>query len=207
MFQPIFQGWAITGWAGVAMAVLVAASLGGLGHTEEGLRTIVRWSTRVGALVFALVFAARPLHQLLRRDWTAWALRNRRFLGVSFAVMHFTHLGALVAWASLENRAFVAELPPVNLYGGGGLYLLLGLMTLTSFDRTAALLGRRAWKALHVWGLFSLWFALTANYLGAAIAESVSFAPLALVLLAALGVRIRAWFARRSAAPAVAQAS
>ena len=73
-------------------------------------------------------------------------------------------------------------------------------MMLTSFDTTASLIGRRAWKVLHKTGLFALWFALTANYVGITLNEDPRQAPFALVLLAALALRVRAWWLHRSPA-------
>ena len=65
---------------------------------------------------------------------TAWLLRHRRYLGVSFAVAHFAHFGAIVAMARIMGAS-----PPLHLAVLGGIWdLLLIAMVFTSFDRTAA---------------------------------------------------------------------
>ena len=78
---------------------------------------------------------------------------------------------------------------------------LLAAMVATSFDATASALGRRRWRQLHVTGLYYLWFVLTQTF---ATAGHPLSAVMAIVGLAALGLRIAA--GRRSArrAPAAA---
>jgi CheY-like chemotaxis protein len=71
-------------------------------------------------------------------------------------------------------------------------YGLLAAMTVTSFDRTAAWLGRRAWNALHTVGSLTLWGAFLVR---------VRHAPgywLAVALAGvAMALRIIAWARRR----------
>jgi len=200
------ERWAVTGVAAAAMALLVAASIGLLGFSEQAIREIVRWTTRLGAPVFVLAFAARPLHVWLGSDATKWLLRNRRYVGLSFSVAHFTHLAAIGVLALVWTESFRDGLDPVTLYGGGAVYLLLVAMTITSFDRTAALLSRRNWKRLHVTGSYAIWFVFMQNYLGMTLVEGARFAPLALLLLAAFALRMWTRFVERSAR-AVAQPS
>jgi hypothetical protein len=70
-------------------------------------------------------------------------------------------------------------------------------MTITSFDRTAAWIGRRAWKALHTTGAWVIWGILTLNYTGAALGTDPRYAPLSLLLLATLVLRIGVRLVRR----------
>ncbi|MEE2662641.1 MAG: hypothetical protein VX681_00870 [Myxococcota bacterium] len=195
-----FEGWVITGWAVAAMGTLVVILLALFGASEEAAREVVRWSVRLGAVSFSAAFAARPLRQLVANDATKWLLRNRRYVGLSFAVMHFTHLAALGVLAVAFPAYFEGGVDAITLYGGGVAYLLLAGMTLTSFDRTAAMIGRRGWKILHTSGAWLLWVVLAFNYTSAAVEQDVRYAPLSLLLIATFVLRMWQRFAHRSAA-------
>jgi DMSO/TMAO reductase YedYZ heme-binding membrane subunit len=112
------------------------------------------------------------------------------------------------------HAAFIVALwmgHPVSFFSGlqlstviGGLvgYLLLLLMTATSFDRTAALIGRRAWKALHTSGMYYVWVVFAFTYAPAIPKFPVLIIP-TVALLAAMGLRLAAArrpLARRAAA-------
>jgi DMSO/TMAO reductase YedYZ heme-binding membrane subunit len=175
------------------MVLLVLASFAAGGGTEQCLRRIIRGTAQVGAPLFAAAFAARPLQQLRVSGVSRWLLRNRRALGLSFAVAHFTHLGALVAlgWGCCPEP-FRSDLDPLTLVGGGIAYFLLAAMTVTSFDRPAAWLGARRWKQLHRLGGYVLGLVLLLNYLGLVIGEGRG-AFQAASLVAAFALRVGAW--------------
>lgn len=189
------SGWIVAASAG-AMGILAALSFAGAGGGEESLRQIVRWSTRLGVPLFSAAFAARPLRQMSANRVTKWLLRNRRYLGLSFAVMHFTHLAALGAIALGYPEPFRSGLDPVTVIGGGTVYALLAAMTVTSFDRPAAWLGRRRWRALHLVGSYALWQIMTSNYVVAATADWRQAVPAAF-LLGAFAARVWVWITLR----------
>jgi hypothetical protein len=73
-------------------------------------------------------------------------------------------------------------------------YVVLFLMTATSFDTTAAWLGRRVWLLLHRTGAYYLWFVFFVTYLPSSI-SSPFYVPHLLILLAAMGLRAYARWA------------
>src|ERR1044072_8799276 len=81
-----------------------------------------------------------------------WQRRNRRYLGVSFAVSHFIHLGAILALAALDRDLFWKLTNVTTIILAGAAYLFIAAMTATSFDRTATWLGPRKWRLLHLIG-------------------------------------------------------
>ena len=148
-----FEGWPIVGWAVAAAAIAVGACFA-LRAGDDAFATAIRVTAKMAFVLFAASFAASSLVALRPSRATKWMLRNRRQLGVSFALVHFGHLSIILA----RGR----PLPMVAVIGGGLAYLFVAAMVATSFDRTAALVGRRAWKVLHgigAWYLFVL-FAL-----------------------------------------------
>src|SRR5262249_58625197 len=101
----------------------------------------IRATARISVVLFTAAFAARSLAHVWPTAATRWMLVNRRYLGVSFAVSHFTHLLAIFAlggW-SLAGVVERSGITPVVLGGIG--YALLPALTAASFDPSAA--GRR----------------------------------------------------------------
>jgi DMSO/TMAO reductase YedYZ heme-binding membrane subunit len=164
---------------------MVALILAILGPTEAGVRVVLRATARTSLVLFVATFIASALRRLARTPLTAWLLRNRRQIGVSFAVSHAVHGAAIVALVRTTGRA-----PDATTAVAGGLgYVVLAAMTATSFDRTAAWLGPRAWSRLHTLGIFYLWLIFAFTYLGSASRDPLAAASL-LVLVVALGIRL-----------------
>ena len=189
-----FDGRSILLGTACALAGVVVASFAMGDGGEETLWSIVRWSTRLGAPLFAAAFAARPLRQLSGGRSAKWLSRNRRELGLSFALMHFSHLAALAAIAWSYPEPFLRETGALTWIGGGIIYGLLAAMTVTSFDGPADWLGPQRWLALHRTGSYALWLILTLNYVTQALSDprlSIS----ALLLLGAAFARAGAWLA------------
>jgi DMSO/TMAO reductase YedYZ heme-binding membrane subunit len=161
------------------------------------VRAWIRASARASLALFLLAFAARPLRQLWRHPASAWLLRNRRPLGVSFAASHGLHLVAIVWFGTGWPDAFAAQVQATTLVFGGIGFAFTGAMAATSSDAAVRRLGARRWKALHASGMWTLWLIFLATFGGAAAAggEPVHVAA-ALLLVAALGLRAAARWRR-----------
>ncbi len=195
-----FEGYALLGWAALAVTAVAVAVVGAEGAGETGLRAAIRATARLSLLLLLPAFVASSAQQLFRAPWSKWMLRNRRYLGLSFAVSQFTHLGFVVALATTANASFLAGLSRPTLIGGSVGYLFLLLLTVTSFDRTTAWLGRRRWRLLHKSGVWLLWTIFAFTYLFAALSGAPTglfFLP----LLAGVALRAGAAIARRRQEP------
>jgi sulfoxide reductase heme-binding subunit YedZ len=188
------NGWRVFWLLAAIETALFGAGLAAFGTDEAGLRALVRFTVRVSFLVFAVVYAAAPLRRLYPAPATRWLLRNRRYLGVSFAWAHGLHGLAIVLLAQLLGDSFAVD--PATRLGGGLAYLLIAAMTLTSFDRTARWLGPRRWGLLHRAGLHWLWFIFALNWT-ASVSVSLAYLPLALITWGLLALRLAAVRARR----------
>jgi methionine sulfoxide reductase heme-binding subunit len=189
------SGWPFVGWCSLALIAIFTALLAVYGTGETGVRTVVRHSAQTSFLLFISAFVASAAYRQWPRPATRWMLTNRRYLGVSFAVSHFLHLLALIALARV-SQAFVDGLSVVALVGGGIAYVFIVLMVATSFDRSAAWLGARAWRRLHTAGMYYIWLIFLQSYLPRALRSPV-YAPFVIILLAALGLRLATIAARR----------
>ncbi len=142
------QNWQT--FIGVAALIggLAALWLASFGVDDEQLRFILRESAFIAFVLYIVVLVARPLQQLLRKDWTAKLLRNRRLVGVAFAAAMTAHLGLIVYRFRTQPEL---EFSPDPF--GMGAYAVFYLMLITSFDAPKKALGPRAWKILHRIGL------------------------------------------------------
>lgn len=173
------------GWAALVVVAASAATLGVHGVGEEGIRAVIRLTARTSFVLFNAAFAASALARRWPGRTTRWLLTNRRQVGVSFAVSHLVHLVAILALARLtpvvEDAAII-----IAILG----YVAIAAMTATSFDRTAAWLGPRRWRRLHLTAGYFIWFVFLASYLPRTILESAAYAPFVVVLVAVLALRL-----------------
>lgn len=125
---------------------------------------------------------------------------NRRYLGVAFAVSHLIQLAALIAFARLDPELFRQLTTPANIVLAGAAYLFIAAMTATSFNTTAAWLGPRAWRLLHLAGSWYIRLSFTV-----AVGKGIPYGPVywamfaLLVLAAALRVIAMQGRGRRAA--------
>jgi DMSO/TMAO reductase YedYZ heme-binding membrane subunit len=184
------RGWAIVGWCAVAIALMATALLAVAGSDEAGLRLVIRATARTSVVLFTLAFAASALCRRWPRPATRWLLANRRHLGVSFAVSHLVHLLAILALTGWSPRAFLARAGlAAGAFGVLG-YAFLAAMVATSFDATAARLGPRWWRRLHLVGAHWLWLVFFASFAPRTAESPLLYGPLAALLLAALALRL-----------------
>jgi DMSO/TMAO reductase YedYZ heme-binding membrane subunit len=188
MRKQRFADWALVGWSAVVVLLLVAAVFVVLGVGEPGLRSGIRVTARTSVALFLAAFVASACAALLPSRLSKWLLRNRRALGVSFAVSMGVHGALIVALWQTHRESFLASVAPTTLLGGGVGFVFIALMAATSFDRTAALLGRRAWKVLHTVGMYYLWVVFAFSYVPRA--QAPAYALLFGLLLLALGLRL-----------------
>lgn len=197
------EGWPIVGLSAAVLVAMVGALLLALGTGEAAIRTVVRATAQTSLALFLLAFTASSLRRLSPTPATAWLLRNRRYVGVSFAVSHLLHLVAVLVVARRWPQPFTEQSGSLGTLVGGGLgYLFIAAMAATSFDRSAAWVGARRWRMLHTVGSYYVWLIFAGAYVAGAV-QSPERLPLGLFVLGALAVRLLGK-RRRSPRPAVA---
>jgi methionine sulfoxide reductase heme-binding subunit len=167
----------------------------------DGVRMVVRFTARSSLLLFCLAFSAAALAGLWPNGWTRWLLRNRRQFGLAFAASHGLHALALVAFARLDPVAFTAATSLASYLFGGIGYAVIVAMTVTSFDRTAAALGARGFRLLHLIGGYYLLAQFGLSF-GMRIPGMPNYALFLIPLAATLILRIVAFVTAPSTAPA-----
>jgi len=154
--QSWFEGWRLFA---VLTLTLIALCIGIAAMRQfevDGTRMVIRFTARTSLLFFCLAFSAAALAQLYPNAWTRWQRRNRRALGVTFAASHGLHAIAIGAFAAMDPAGFAAATNLGSYVFGGIGYAFIIAMTATSFDRTAAAIGPRAFRLLHLSGGYYL---------------------------------------------------
>jgi sulfoxide reductase heme-binding subunit YedZ len=201
------QGW-FEGWRLLAALTLslIALSLwiASMRQFEvEGVRMVIRFTARSSLLLFCLAFGAAALARLWPNAWTRWQRRNRRYLGLSFAASHAIHAVAIVAFAKMDPAGFAEATSAASYIFGGIGYAFIIAMSATSFDRTAALIGPRAWRALHLVGGYYLWFQFMVSF-GKRVPAMPAYAAFLVPLLVVMALRVIAMAAHPRGRTAVA---
>jgi DMSO/TMAO reductase YedYZ heme-binding membrane subunit len=201
------QSW-LEGWRLLAALTLslIALSLwiAAMRQFEaEGVRMVIRFTARSSLLLFCLAFGAAALARLWPNAWTRWQRRNRRYLGLSFAASHAIHAVAIVAFARTDPAGFAEATSAASYIFGGIGYAFIIAMSATSFDRTAALLGPRVWRTLHLVGGYYLWFQFMVSF-GKRVPAMPLYAAFLIPLLAVMALRLIAMAAHPRGRTAVA---
>jgi len=184
-----FEGAALVAWSALGVAALCGGLLAAQGTGEQGVGLVTRATARVACVVFLAAWSASSLRRLWPTPLSAWLLRNRRHLGLSFATVQLFHAVAIGGLVWLLGDAF--EYDPVSLSVGGMAYVFTVALAATSSDRAVAWLGRSRWRVLHRFGAHWIFFVFAATLLPAAFTSPLH-ALLAALVAAALAARIAA---------------
>ncbi|MFK4722658.1 sulfoxide reductase heme-binding subunit YedZ [Bradyrhizobium niftali] len=187
------QGW-LEGWRLLAALTLTLVVLSlwiaWMRQFEvEGVRMVIRFTARSSLTLFCLAFGAAALARLWPNAWTRWQRRNRRYLGLSFAASHAIHAVAIVTFAKMDPAGFAEATSAASYIFGGIGYAFIIAMSATSFDRTAALIGPRAWRTLHLVGGYYLWFQFMVSF-GKRVPAMPLYAAFLVPLLAVMALRL-----------------
>ncbi len=189
------NGWRLTGVLSLLLTAMALYLLSVQGWDAEGIRLVIRATARTSLVLFVLAFTASAMVEFLPNEATHWQRRNRRYLGVSFAVSHLIHLIAILSLASIDQALFW-KLTNINtIVLAGTAYLFIAAMAATSFDRTAAWLGPRKWRLLHLLGGWYVWISF-AVAVGKRVPIDSFYWPMAALILAAGVVRLVAMWRR-----------
>lgn len=190
-----FEGWRLLATLTLSLMILSLWIASMRQFEIEGVRKVIRFTARSSLLLFCLAFGAAALAQLWPNAWTRWQRRNRRYLGLSFAVSHAIHAVAIVAFAKMDPAGFAEATSPASYIFGGIGYVVIVAMSATSFDRAAALIGPRTWRALHLVGGYYLWFQFMVSF-GKRVPAMPLYAAFLIPLIAVMMLRMIAMAAR-----------
>jgi DMSO/TMAO reductase YedYZ heme-binding membrane subunit len=145
-------------WLPAATVAALSMFTATRGHfSVDAIREVVRLTAQLSLILFCTAFSASALTRLWPNALTRMLRNSRRQLGLAFAFSHGVHAIALIAFARIGPSQF-HQMTDTGMFVFGGLaYLFIIAMAATSFDRSAAWLGPRAWRLLHTVGAYDIW--------------------------------------------------
>ena len=153
------NGWSLFWLISVPMSlVMVIAMMGADMATAPGVSHMIGFSVRWAVPFIFLVVAASAVQTLWPGPFPAWWLRNRKYIGMCFAVA-MAWQGAFIFMMSNFYRDYYFEeiyFLRDELEGSTG-YIFLTAMVLTSFPFGRKYLNPKQWKLLHRSSLYFLW--------------------------------------------------
>ena len=168
------------------------------GFDEASTRANIRWSARFSLICFCLAFGASSMYSLVQNSFTRWLLQNRKYLGVSFAIIHLIHLMFLVLLHSNFYQVFVHR-SMIELTLGGLAYVFIVLMLLTSFKVFSTLISKSVWNTLHTIGGYWILIVFSNSMIGRMIGGKYEYLPFVILLAAVWLVRLIAIVKRKTA--------
>ena len=124
----------------------------------EEVSDMIGYSVRWAVPLIFIVTAASAMQILFANDFTRWWLKNRKYIGMCFAVA-MAWQGSFILIISTMFRDYYFEevyLLRNEIEGSLG-YILLTVMVITSFKTGSKYISARQWKLMQKAGLYFLW--------------------------------------------------
>jgi len=147
------RGWQLVSVIAALVVLMSAAAVTAQPDLVQGLRSAIRATARSSFVLFLIAFTASAFAVLVPSPLSKALVRERRFIGLAFAFSHLVHAVLIYAYGQLNTEFWPARTVANNIPGGTA-YAFIVLMALTSFKGPARLMGPKAWKALHVTGMW-----------------------------------------------------
>ena len=191
------EKWRIAGLtSSVLLALLLSVLLVG-GANEDSVRLLIRITAQSSVTLFLAAFAASSLRLALNNHWTTWLLRNRRYVGVSFAISHFVHLGLIFALTYWFPEPFLSNATTTFFSVGSAAYVVIAAMTITSFEAPRRWLGQKKWSLLHTIGGYFVMFIFAQAYVPKMFTIGGHNLPFGTAILIVLALRLAKIYKQR----------
>jgi DMSO/TMAO reductase YedYZ heme-binding membrane subunit len=162
--NAIFKSKAINGWPlfaliAIPISILVILEMMSLDmSTAPAVSEMIGYSVRLAIPFIYIVVAASSLQILYPSIFSKWLLRNRKYVGLCFAVA-MAWQGLFIFIISTFFREYYFESIYVlrdEIEGSVG-YIFLTGMILTSFQVTRKKITQKQWKLIQQGGMYVLW--------------------------------------------------
>ena len=164
--HPLLNGWPLfVVIAGLSFAIILAglATIGT--STPEATVAMIRLSVQLASPWIYLAFVATALVQLFPSSFSTWLLRNRRYVGLSFAAGFGWQAVFIAVLLGLHGDYYATALHDTGEFVTRMLsYALLLALTVTSFFPVRRAMDPRHWRFLHRIGIWYFWAAIWVSY-------------------------------------------
>lgn len=185
-----FEGRRILGVTALGLALTVALTVVAAPSESASALWLTIITARLSLALFLVTFCASAINGLWKGRGGKWLLRNRRFLGLSFATSHVVHAFAFSWFASTRGQSLPELVGLPTVIGGSVGYLTLLVLAVTSTDAAVRRLGRDRWVVLHRTGMYIFFAIFVFSYVRRSLRGDVLSVLSMAMLLAALGLRI-----------------
>lgn len=183
------SGWRLF-WALGACILLMSGLLLAVGPDPvEATRTVIRATARTSFVLFLAAFVASSLATLVPNAFTRALVRERRYLGLSFAFSHLVHMAAIVGYGVLDPQFWPSRGALTNTPGTIG-YVFIALLAVTSFHAVSRYMSAAAWKRLHTVGIWVIAAIFGLSFFKRIPSMGVAYAIPFSILCAAVAVRL-----------------
>jgi hypothetical protein len=149
-------GWRLFAVVSVVITAFMLLRLGSVDFSSpQDLSSMIQYSVRWAVPFIFLVIATSALFRLFPGRSTRWLLRNRRYIGLCFAVA-MAWQGAFIFIVSFSHSMhYYGEIYLLRdeLEGSSG-YLFLAAMTMTSFGIFRRRITAEQWRFFQLSGVF-----------------------------------------------------
>jgi hypothetical protein len=162
--KTVLQHKAINQWklfwlVSVPMSIMMVIEMMGVDMSDAAaVSHMISFSVRWAVPIIYLVAATSALQALFPGPLPMWLLRNRKYIGMCFAVAMAWQGLFIFIMSTFFRDYYFAEIFYLRdeLEGSTG-YIFLAAMVVTSFKFGRKYLNAKQWKLLHKSGLYFLW--------------------------------------------------
>ncbi len=130
-----------------------------------GVSEMIQMTVRCSVPLLFLAFATSSMKVLFPSNVTRWLLRNRRYVGLSYAAAMGWQL-FFILWMWMGHWDYYTDevylLEDIVFQAPG--YLFIFAMTITSFLPVRRRMSSTLWRVLHKTGIYFLWFTVVSTY-------------------------------------------
>ena len=147
--------WVIT--IPISLVVVLTMARADL-SSGEAVSSLIQLTVRFSVPWLCLAFVASSLHVVFPSVFSRWLLRNRKIIGLCFALAMAWQLFFILWVVGIYTQYCMQEVFVLSdaIEGTVG-YLFLIAMVLTSFKFGRSRLSPKQWKFLHKCGIYYLW--------------------------------------------------
>ncbi len=160
------NGWSLFGLIASLISVLVVIPLAQIDTTNPAhISGMIAQSVRLAVPWLFIAFAASSLVYVFPNNLTKWIMRNRRIIGLCFALGMAWQL-FFILWFVIGSFDYYME----EAYSYYDLseqipgYMVLFAMTFTSFKFGRSMLSPGQWRILHKGSIYFLWGVVWGTY-------------------------------------------
>lgn len=155
----IINGWNLFWVITTPISLVFVLTMGSVDLSSgEAVSSMIQLTVRFSVPWLYLAFAASSLHLVFPSTFSRWLLRNRKIIGLCFALAMAWQLLFILWMVGIYTQYYMEEVYVLSDAIEGTLgYVFLIAMVLTSFKFGRRLLNSKQWKFLHKCGIYYLW--------------------------------------------------